>query len=278
MTPAKLRIRMVHTVLFILLIVFLLVSVTPVLWFAVVSLQPTGGSGSLKSIRAFDLTLQNYVTVFRQLAFSRFLLNSLIVCVSGVLIALVPGTLAAYALSRHKTALTKQIGFSILSTRMLPPIAVVIPLYLLLGRLALLDTYLGLILVYVTGNLPYIVWMLRSFMEDIPIAMDESAMVDGCSKVGLLYRIVLPIAMPGVISTAVFVFILNWSEFLYALIMTGIHTKTLPVGIAAFITDRGIEWENMAAAGTAMILPLAVMFYVIQRYLIRGLTFGVVKG
>ena len=97
---------------------------------------------------------------------------------------------------------------------MLPPIAVVIPLYLLLGRLALLDTYLGLILVYVTGNLPYIVWMLRSFMEDIPIEMDESAMVDGCSKVGLLYRIVLPIAMPGVISTAVFVFILNWSEFL----------------------------------------------------------------
>ena len=161
---------------------------------------------------------------------------------------------------------------------MMPPIAIIIPIYLLMGKLRLLDTYAGLLLIYIAMDIPYIVWMMMSFFEEIPKELDESAMVDGCSKLGVLRRIIIPLSMPGVVSTGVFVFILSWSEFLFALILTSTRTKTLPVAISSFITDQGVEWGNMAAAGSALILPLAIMFYFIQKFLIRGLTFGAVKG
>ena len=119
---------------------------------------------------------------------------------------------------------------------------------------------------------------MRSFFDEIPQEMDEAAMVDGCGRFSLLGRIILPLAAPGMLSTAVFVFIMCWSEFLFALILTSVEAKTLPVAIAAFITDRGIEWGKMSAGGSVMILPLAIMFYFIQKYLVRGLTFGAVKG
>ncbi len=161
---------------------------------------------------------------------------------------------------------------------MMPPIAVVIPIYLLMSKVNLLDTYIGLVFIYVAISLPYVVWIMRSFFDEIPQEMDEAAMVDGCGRFSLLGRIILPLAAPGMLSTAVFVFIMCWSEFLFALILTSVEAKTLPVAIAAFITDRGIEWGKMSAGGSVMILPLAIMFYFIQKYLVRGLTFGAVKG
>jgi multiple sugar transport system permease protein len=259
-------------------LILMILVIVPVLWFIVVSLQAPAQSASQAPLANLRFTLQNYVNVFSKLRYLRYFANSLIVSVIATGVTLVIGSLASYSFSRLRNKVTDQLSFWILSTRMLPPIAVIIPIYLLMSALNLLDTFLGMIIVYMTISIPYSVWMLKSFFDEIPRELDEAAMVDGCSKIGILSRIVVPIALPGIISTGVFNFILLWSEFLFALIITSIGTKTLPVAIAAFITDKGIEWSNMAAAGSVLIVPLAIMFYFIQRFLIRGLTFGVIKG
>jgi multiple sugar transport system permease protein len=222
--------------------------------------------------------LQNYIDVFAKLNLMRFILNSLIICAASTLISIVAGVPAAYGFARLKTRNMERLSLWILSNRMLPSIAVVIPLYLLLGRIGLLDTRIGLIIIYSAFNLPYVVWTLISFFEDIPIELDEAAALDGSSLFGVLYRIMVPIAAPGIIATAIFAFILCWSEFLFAVIFTSSTAQTLPVAIASFVTDRGIEWGRMSAAGSVLIVPLTVLFYSIQRFLIRGLSFGAVSG
>lgn len=259
-------------------LILMILVIVPVLWFILVSLQAPTQSAAQAPLANLRFTLQNYVNVFSKLRFLRYFANSLIVSIIATGVTLVIGSLASYSFSRLRNKVTENLSFWILSTRMLPPIAVIIPIYLLMSAVNLLDTFLGMIIVYMTISIPYSVWMLKSFFDEIPRELDEAAMVDGCSKIGILSRIVVPIAIPGIISTGVFNFILLWSEFLFALIITSIGTKTLPVAIAAFITDKGIEWSNMAAAGSVLIVPLAVMFYFIQRFLIRGLTFGVIKG
>ncbi len=258
-----------------LLLLFIII---PVVWFVLVSLQSPSRPASASPFSALTLTLENYRNVFARLKYFRYLANSLIISVIATAATLVIGSLASYSFSRMRNRITDNLSFWILSTRMLPPIAVIIPIYLLMSGLGLLDTFLGMIVVYMTISLPYSVWMMKSFFDEIPRELDEAAMVDGCSKLRILSRIVVPIAVPGIVSTGVFNFILLWSEFLFALIITSVTTKTLPVAIAAFITDKGIEWTNMAAAGSVLLLPLAVMFYFIQKFLIRGLTFGVLKG
>jgi len=262
----------------ILLSLYLLIILIPILWFFIASVQPAEAMYANRPVFIFKPTLKNYITIFSQMHFGTFFLNSLIVCGFSTLIALIPGALAAYSFTRLKNKLTKNMSFYILSTRMMPPIAVIIPIYILMGKVRLLDTYIGLILMYMAMDIPYIVWMMMSFFEEIPKEIDESAKVDGCSEVGVLWRVVVPLAMPGVVATAVFVFVLSWSEFLFALILTSVRVKTLPVAISSFITDQGVEWGRMSAAGSSLILPLALMFYFIQKYLIRGLTFGAVKG
>jgi multiple sugar transport system permease protein len=208
----------------------------------------------------------------------RFILNSLIICSAATLISILAGVPAAYGFARLKTKGMERLSLWILSNRMLPPIAVVIPLYLLLAQLGLLDTQIGLIIIYSAFNLPYVVWTMISFFEEIPIELDEAAALDGSSLLGILCRIMVPIAAPGIIATAIFAFILCWSEFLFAVIFTSSTAQTLPVAIASFVTDRGIEWGKMSAAGSVLIVPLTVLFYSIQRFLIRGLSFGAVAG
>lgn len=270
--------RLRSAVLLAVTVVLMLAVVVPVLWFVLVSVQPPTRVAAASPFANLSFSVANYVNVFTRLRYLRYFGNSLIISAIATAVTLVIGSLAAYSFSRLRNKVTENLSFWILSTRMLPPIAVVIPIYLLMGALRLLDTFLGMVIVYMTVSLPYSVWMLKSFFDEIPRELDEAAMVDGCSKGRIIWRIVVPIATPGIISTGIFNFILLWSEFLFALIITSTATKTLPVAIAAFITDKGIEWSNMAAAGSVMIVPLALMFYLIQKFLIRGLTFGVLKG
>jgi multiple sugar transport system permease protein len=258
--------------------ILMLFVIVPVLWFILVSLQAPSRTLSQSPLANLQFSLQNYVSVFSRLRYFRYLANSVIISVIATAVTLFIGSLASYSFSRMRNKVTDNLSFWILSTRMLPPIAVIIPIYLLMSALSLLDTFLGMVIVYMTISIPYSVWMMKSFFDDIPRELDEAAMMDGCSKLRIIYKVVVPIAIPGIISTGIFNFILLWSEFLFALIITSIGTKTLPVAIAAFITDKGIEWSNMAAAGSVLLVPLAVMFYLIQRFLLRGLTFGVLKG
>ena len=264
--------------LFLLAVILMLVAIIPVIWFVLVSFQPKDVAQAGGLTLHFKPTFENYINVFSKMNYFKFIKNSLIVCATSTLLVVLLASLTSYALTRRKTEFTNSLSWWILSNKMFPPIAIVIPIYLVMSKVHLLDTYFGLILVYLAANLPYAVWMLISFFDDIPISLDEAGRIDGCNNLQILQKVVFPLAGPGILSTGIFVFVLTWSEFLMALLLTGTNTKTLPVAIAAFITDRGIEWGSMAAAGTALIIPLAVMFYSIQKYLVRGLAFGAVKG
>jgi multiple sugar transport system permease protein len=263
-----------HTIL----LAYLLFTIIPIAWFLTASIEPPSAIQSPNPFASFTPTLQNYIDVFAKLNLMRFILNSLIICSAATLISILAGVPAAYGFARLKTKGMERLSLWILSNRMLPPIAVVIPLYLLLGQLGLLDTQIGMIIIYSAFNLPYVVWTMISFFEEIPIELDEAAALDGSSLLGILCRIMVPIAAPGIIATAIFAFILCWSEFLFAVIFTSSTAQTLPVAIASFVTDRGIEWGKMSAAGSVLIVPLTVLFYSIQRFLIRGLSFGAVAG
>ena len=261
-----------------ILLAYLLFTVIPIAWFLMASIEPPSAIQSPNPFALFKPTLQNYIDVFAKLNLMRFIFNSLIICSVSTIISTVVGVPAAYGFARLKTRGMERLSLWILSNRMLPPIAVVIPLYLLLGQLGMLDTRIGLIIIYSAFNLPYVVWTMISFFEDIPIELDEAAALDGSTILGTLCRIMVPIAAPGIIATAIFAFILCWSEFLFAVIFTSSTAQTLPVAIASFVTDRGIEWGKMSAAGSVLVVPLTVLFYSIQRFLIRGLSFGAIAG
>ncbi|MGA3188799.1 MAG: carbohydrate ABC transporter permease [Bryobacteraceae bacterium] len=230
---------------------------------------------------SFTPTLRHYVAIFRQAAFGRYFLNSIIVSTGSTLIALVLGLPAAYGLVRFPWPRdwAKGISFWILSNRMLPPIVTIIPMFLMLREVHLLNSLAGLILVDVGLNLPFVVWMMRGFVEELPREIEEAALLDGESRMGVLLRIVLPLVRPGLAATAVFCLIVAWNEFLFALILSQTESAmTLPVGIAAHVTQYEIQWGAMSAAGVIAMLPVLIFAAAAQRYFVRGLSLGALKG
>jgi multiple sugar transport system permease protein len=232
------------------------------------------------------LTLENYISLFVDRGstsgnvslFLASLRNSVIVAFSSTLLAMSLGTLAAYALARLRFPANNLILLLMMGGQMLPPIAIVIPLYVLLRSVKLLDTHIGLILVYQSFILPLVVWLLRSYFASIPSELEDAARIDGSSYVGALFRIVLPLSAPGLVSVAVFAFIASWNEYLYAFIYTNIAAKTLPVLIGEFSTKLGLEYLRIAAAGVLASLPPVLLAFIFQRYIVQGLTAGAVKG
>lgn len=229
----------------------------------------------------FTPTFRHYTAIFSHDVFGRYFLNSVIVSTCSTLIALVLGLPAAYGLVRFPWPRdwSQGIGFWILSNRMLPPIVTIIPLFLMLREIHLLNSLAGLILVDVALNLPFVVWMMRGFVEDLPREIEEAALLDGESRIGVLLRIVLPLVRPGLAATAVFCLIVAWNEFLFALILSQTESAmTLPVGIAAHVTQYEIQWGAMSAAGVVAMLPVLIFAAAAQRYFVRGLSLGAIKG
>ncbi len=229
----------------------------------------------------FKPTLEHYRDAFVVRSFGRFLGNSTLVAAGSTLLALLLGTPAAYALARFRWpgAWRAKISFWILSTRMLPPIVTIVPLFLMMREARLLNSLAGLGLIYTAFNLPFVIWMMRGFFEEIPAELEEAAMLDGESRWGALIRVVLPLARPGLAATAIFCCIVAWNEFLFALILTQTEAATtLPVGIAARVTQYEIQWGAMSAAGVVALVPVLVFAAVVQKYLVRGLSLGAVKG
>lgn len=257
-----------------LILVFFL---TPILWIVLTSIKPESLIFLRYPVMIFKPVFSNYEDVFTNTYIARYFINSLIISSLSCALALLIGSLAAYSFSRFKIKRGEDIAFWILSTRMLPPIASVIPIYLIAAHLELLDTYAVMILIYAGFNVPYVVWIMRGFFVDIPKEIEEAALVDGCSRLGVLMWVVLPLSVTGLVSTAIFAFVLSINEFLYALVLTGMKTRTMPVAIAALITDRGIQWGRMTASGTILLIPLVVFYCFIQKNLVRGLTFGAIK-
>ena len=257
----------------------LLISLFPIWWMISTSLKrPVDIYGGV-TVLPPKATLQNYVELFRDRHFGDFLRNSVVVVTFSVAISLVVGTLAAYAISRYAGRRMRNLWLAAaLVVRMVPVILLAIPLYIVLAKYRLLDTPLGLILIYASLNTSLVVWMMESYLAEIPTEIEEAALVDGDTPMTALWRIVLPLAAPGLIATAIFAVILTYNEFLLALSFTSTTaSQTVTVGVSTLIGKIQIEWGPMAAAGVIGAVPIIVFTVLVQRHFVRGLTLGALR-
>jgi multiple sugar transport system permease protein len=224
-------------------------------------------------------SLENYRRVLRDSTFVGSVANSSKVALTVTLLAVPLAFAGGYALARYRSRGTRLVGLALLASQMLPAIMLAIPLYVLLAKLRLIDTHTALIVAYTTFALPFTTWMLRGFFEGIPREIEECALVDGCSRRRMLWRIVLPISLPGLAAAAILVFLLAWNEYLFAMLL--IHSenlKTFPVTLTTFTSRWRVDYAALAAASVIVSVPVATVFLLLQRYLVSGMTAGAVKG
>ncbi len=253
-------------------------SIAPIIYLALTSFKEPELTFAIPPVWNFTPTSQNYQEVLSSTNFDKYFLNSVVTALSTTAIALVLGTLAAYGFSRFRFRGDFWLRMSSLIPQMLPPIAIVVPLYVLFSRLDWIDTRQSLIISYLTFTVPLSIWMMIGFFDDVPVELEEAAMIDGCSRFGALMRASLPLALPGMAATAILAFLYCWNEFLYAVILTGREARTLPVIITSFMTNKSVLWGRIAASGTLVLVPVLIFALIAQRYLVRGLARGAVKG
>jgi len=266
-----------QAVIAVLLGLFTTVTMIPILWALLTSFKQPVDAFTVPPTLFFTPTLEFHREVWFEHGFWSFLLNSMIVAVATVAISVPIGTLAGYAFARIRTRHTRSILFGLMTIRMFPHILLIIPFYLLARSLHLIDTYLVLILAFVALNQPFTIWLMRSFFVDIPAELDEAGLIDGCNSWQAFCRVILPVARPGVAVTTLFSLQLAYNEFLFALILTGADTKTLPVAIASFGAEDISYWSLSAAGAIGISLPILIFVMLMQRHLIRGLTLGAIK-
>lgn len=255
-------------------------AVLPLAWMLLTSVKTNREITQDTSLVPLSLTSDNYVSLFSGREFGAYLTNSIIVTTASVAIALVLGTMAAYVLARFRLrgGMQRYVGFSLLMVRLLPPVVIIIPIFLVAQQLGLLNTQLSLIVVYATFNVTIVVWMMESFFREIPVDLEEAAMVDGDTRFTAFRRIVLPLAAPGLVATGIFAVITTYNEFLFALVLTSTPAaETMPVGAATLIGRINVDWGAMSAAGVIGALPIVVFSIFVQKHLVRGLTMGAVK-
>lgn len=206
------------------------------------------------------------------------LTSSLVVSLSTTLVCMVTGTLAAYAFARMRIPRRQYFLLGILSAQMLPVIVIIIPLYLLMQALGLMDTWRGLILLYSGFMLPTVIWIMNSYFQTIPRELEDAAMIDGCSRVGALWRVIIPLSGPGLVAVGAFTFLSSWNEFFMALIFSAAHAKTTTVIVTEFTTQFGIDFGLMATGGVIGSVPPLILAFLLQRYIVQGLTAGALKG
>jgi multiple sugar transport system permease protein len=231
------------------------------------------------------LTLENYYSLFfmrgsesvNARLFFESLGNSAVISMTTMLICLILGVLAAYAIARLQFRGSNTMVLVMMATQLVPPIVLVVPLYVAMRRMDLLDKHIGLILVDISIVLPLVIWLMRGYFASIPSELEDAARIDGCTRLGALFRVILPLSGPGLVSVMIFAFIAAWNEYLYAFIFTNVNAKTLPVLIGEFSTKLGLEYLRIAAAGVLASLPPVLLALVFQRFIIRGLTSGAVK-
>jgi len=242
----------------------------------------------------FQPTLINYVAVFTKVselgtvtagskpntelsAFPLHLFNSIVIAGGATVLAVILGTLAAYTFSRFKIKGEADLMFFILSTRMLPPIVVLIPIFLMFTYANLRESYLGITLLYITTGLPFVVWMMKGFFDEIPREYEEAAMTDGYSRIEAIWKIVLPEALPAMLATAVFVLITGWNEFVFVQLLNPSRATTVPPFLYAIIGYGQVEWGRMAATSVVFLLPVVIFTFLVRNHLLRGVTFGAVR-
>jgi len=295
-TARRKRINWGDLAAYVILSFWMVFTLFPVVWLLVSSLKEPAQVFAMPPQWIFMPTLHNYevalgLTIPTELEtvtetsagtgmspFPKFLFNTFVVAIGTTVLALSLGSAAAYALTRFYPRWRNGILMGVMVTRLVPPIVLIIPIYILWRNFDLLDTHVGLILAYLTFALPFVIWMMRGFLLDIPIELEEAAMIDGASRLQALVRVVLPLAAPGLAATAIFVILLAWNDFFYALILTSGNARTVTPYIGGFITDKAILWGRLYASSAIIMLPVLVFGLAVQKQLAHGLTGGAVKG
>lgn len=224
------------------------------------------------------LTIDNYIRLFKTVGFHKNLLDSLIIASGTVVVGLTLSVTAAYAFSRFSFRGQKFMLIQFLLINMFPIILLILPLFILMKALGLIDSYLGLIIANSTIAIPFSVWMMTSYINNIPKSLDEAAMTDGCTRAGALWRIILPLCTPGIIATGIYIFITAWNEYLYALTLGGRNVRPITVAIQTLIGEYQVEWGLLTSGGIIGAMPATILFLIVQKRLIGGLTQGAVKG
>jgi multiple sugar transport system permease protein len=268
-------------------ILLLVWTVFPFVWILLTSLKSSADIISVPPKFVFTPTFDNYAALVMgeqrgqysstRPDFPLFFLNSMIISIGAVALSVLAGIPAAYALARFTFPLKDALGFVLMSFRFVPFIAFVIPLYLLYQRFGLYNTHSGLILAYQLITLPFTIWMLRSFFQEVPLEIQEAAKIDGCSWVGVLTRVILPLSLPGIAVTVILGFMFCWNAFNYPLMLAGRQTFPVTVGAIQFISYEQVLWGQMAAATIVAALPQLLLSLMVQKYIVRGLTMGAVK-
>ena len=226
-----------------------------------------------------QISFEHYKEILNNPKMMRYFFNSFITAAASTIIALIIGVLGAYGFSRYKFPGRKTLLISILLTRILPRVSLIVPFFIMLQKLKIYNTRAGLILVFLTITMPLSIWLLKGFFDSIPYEIEEAATIDGCSALGILTRVIIPIILPGIASVGMYVFITAWNEFLFVLVLTrGEELRTISVALAFFMDEWGIRWGPLMAASMLMSIPAIIVFTMFQKSLIKGLSEGAVKG
>lgn len=252
-------------------------AMAPFLWLLQMSFKTNAQIFTFPPPLIFTPTFENYASLWNT-GFRQSFVNSLVVSTAATLLPMLVGVPAAYALSRWQARAANTVSLWILASRMAPPIAFTIPYFLAYRHLDLIDTWTGLVLIYLTFNLSLVIWMMRPFFDQLPRSLEEAAWIDGATMGQAFLRIVLPLSAPGLAATAILCFLFAWNDFFFALILTRTEAMTAPVAVVNFMNYEGWEWGRIAAGGTMVMLPVLVFSLLVRKYLVHGLTGGAVKG
>ena len=272
--------RLVKGALILFLTALVVVYLVPVYFVVATSLKPEARAITWPpQLIPRELSLENYRTAFEQKSIFWYMRNSLIISTSSVLISMVVGSLAAYSFAKMRWGkkAKERLLLWIMGLKIMPPIAVAVPIYLIFIRLRLIDTFPGMIIAYVFFSLPFVIWLGYGFFKELPDGIIEAASIDGCSFPRLMTRIVIPLTQSGLITVLLLNFAASWNEFLFAVKLSAFRVRTLPVLISGFIIDRGLLWGQLCAVATITLIPVVLVSIFIQRYIVSGLTLGAIK-
>lgn len=277
-TNYKFNRKLIQWTFYLLIIAIIFLCIAPYLWIAINSFKPRLRIFSVSPFVPFKPTLKNYEDLIAKRDALRFLSNSAIIATGSTIIAVLIGIPAAYGFSRFRYFGKQYLLIYMLATTMVPPITIAVPMYILFRYLGMIDTHLGMIMADGAYNVVFTAWLMKGFFDEIPKAIEEAAMIDGCSQFMAFRKITLPLGAPGVTTIAIFSFIFSWNDLLYALILTGDQSRTLTVSIPILIQRSGTLWGEVCGLTTMQTLPIIIISFFTLKYLVRGLTFGAVKG
>ncbi len=272
------RRKLNERILFILIVIGAVICLFPIYEMISTSLKYEVEAFSIPPKWIFTPTLENYGSILTSNNFGRYFVNSIIVALSTTFFSVIVGALAGYSISRFRYRGKKLIVILTLLLRMIPPVILVIPVFVIWNSIGLANTRIGLVLVYIALNLPFNIWVLQTFISDIPLSLDESATIDGCSDWVVFHKIILPLIAPGLSVAGIFTFRIAWNEYILSLVLTNRYTRTLPVAVSLFLTDTGTEWGKITAIATIIAVPAFIFTFTAAKSLIMGMTAGAVKG